>query len=181
MVDEPLALGIATSCDETGVGVVRGRTLLADADAVASSVEEHARFGGVVPEVASRAHPEATVPTIQRNESDDGRRPVTMTVAVMWEARAVSGRAEELLRWARSRTLPAVPLRREVFRAPGDRVLVITWWPADHPAELPELPDPADDLVARPVHRWRFESVECVEADSGAPGPADRSRSFDGG
>ncbi|WP_436702208.1 tRNA (adenosine(37)-N6)-threonylcarbamoyltransferase complex transferase subunit TsaD [Nocardioides sp. BYT-33-1] len=62
--DEPLVLGIETSCDETGVGIVRGRTLLADA--VASSVEEHARFGGVVPEVASRAHLEAMVPTIQR-------------------------------------------------------------------------------------------------------------------
>ncbi len=62
--DEPLVLGIETSCDETGVGIVRGRTLLADA--VASSVDEHARFGGVVPEVASRAHLEAMVPTIRR-------------------------------------------------------------------------------------------------------------------
>jgi N6-L-threonylcarbamoyladenine synthase len=57
-------LGIETSCDETGVGIVRGNTLLADA--VASSVDEHARFGGVVPEVASRAHLEAMVPTIER-------------------------------------------------------------------------------------------------------------------
>src|SRR5919197_2744716 len=61
---EPLVLGIETSCDETGVGIVRGQTLLADA--IASSVEEHARFGGVVPEVASRAHLEAMVPTIER-------------------------------------------------------------------------------------------------------------------
>ena len=61
---EPLVLGIETSCDETGVGIVRGHTLLADA--VASSVDEHARFGGVVPEVASRAHLEAMVPTIER-------------------------------------------------------------------------------------------------------------------
>ncbi len=64
MRDQPLVLGIETSCDETGVGIVRGHTLLADA--VASSVEEHARFGGVVPEVASRAHLEAMVPTIER-------------------------------------------------------------------------------------------------------------------
>src|SRR4029077_19854865 len=62
--DGPLVLGIETSCDETGVGIVRGHTLLADA--VASSVEEHARFGGVVPEGASRAHLEAMVPTIER-------------------------------------------------------------------------------------------------------------------
>ena len=48
----PLVLGIETSCDETGIGLVRGRELLANS--VASSVEEHARFGGVVPEVASR-------------------------------------------------------------------------------------------------------------------------------
>jgi N6-L-threonylcarbamoyladenine synthase len=64
MSHEPLVLGIETSCDETGVGIVRGHTMLADA--VASSVEEHARFGGVVPEVASRAHLEAMVPTIER-------------------------------------------------------------------------------------------------------------------
>ena len=57
-------LGIETSCDETGIGIVRGTTLLADA--VASSVEQHARFGGVVPEVASRAHLEAMVPTVHR-------------------------------------------------------------------------------------------------------------------
>jgi N6-L-threonylcarbamoyladenine synthase len=67
---EPLVLGIETSCDETGVGIVRGTTLLADA--IASSVEEHARFGGVVPEVASRAHLQAMVPTIRRALSTAG-------------------------------------------------------------------------------------------------------------
>ncbi|MBA9001241.1 MULTISPECIES: tRNA (adenosine(37)-N6)-threonylcarbamoyltransferase complex transferase subunit TsaD [Thermomonospora] len=61
---EPLVLGIETSCDETGVGIVRGTTLLADS--IASSVDEHARFGGVVPEVASRAHLEAMGPTVER-------------------------------------------------------------------------------------------------------------------
>jgi N6-L-threonylcarbamoyladenine synthase len=64
MADEPLVLGIETSCDETGVGIVRGEALLVDA--IASSVDEHARFGGVVPEVASRAHLEAMIPTIER-------------------------------------------------------------------------------------------------------------------
>jgi len=68
----PLVLGIETSCDETGVGIVRGHTLLADA--VASSVEEHARFGGVVPEVASRAHLEAMVPMIDKACRDAGIR-----------------------------------------------------------------------------------------------------------
>ncbi|MER5179593.1 hypothetical protein ABT009_14685 [Streptomyces sp. NPDC002896] len=82
-----------------------------------------------------------------------------MTVALMWEARAVAGRGEELLAWARAQELAGRPLRRETFRAPGDRVLVITWWDAEYDAELPELPEPAGELVTRAVHRWRFESV----------------------
>jgi N6-L-threonylcarbamoyladenine synthase len=73
MGDEPLVLGIETSCDETGIGIVRGSTLLADV--VASSVEEHARFGGVVPEVASRAHLEAMVPTLAEACRRAGVRP----------------------------------------------------------------------------------------------------------
>lgn len=59
---EPLILGIETSCDETGIGIVRGRTLLSNT--IASSMDEHARYGGVVPEVAARAHLEALEPTI---------------------------------------------------------------------------------------------------------------------
>ncbi|QIM16110.1 tRNA (adenosine(37)-N6)-threonylcarbamoyltransferase complex transferase subunit TsaD [Leucobacter insecticola] len=65
---EPLVLGIETSCDETGVGIVRGRTLLANA--IASSMDEHARFGGVIPEVAARAHLEEMNPTIERALAD---------------------------------------------------------------------------------------------------------------
>ncbi|HKF88546.1 MAG TPA: tRNA (adenosine(37)-N6)-threonylcarbamoyltransferase complex transferase subunit TsaD, partial [Propionibacteriaceae bacterium] len=60
----PLILGIESSCDETGVGLVRGHDLLANE--VASSVDLHARYGGVVPEIASRAHLEALVPTLDR-------------------------------------------------------------------------------------------------------------------
>ncbi|MEZ7004505.1 hypothetical protein VM636_11945 [Streptomyces sp. SCSIO 75703] len=82
-----------------------------------------------------------------------------MTVALMWEARALPGRGGELLAWARERELSPAPLRRETLRAPQDRVLVITWWDAPYDAELPELPDPDPALVGRPVHRWRFESV----------------------
>jgi tRNA N6-adenosine threonylcarbamoyltransferase len=70
---EPLVLGIETSCDETGIGVVRGTTLLADA--IASSVDEHARFGGVVPEVASRAHLQAMIPTLHRALGTAGVTP----------------------------------------------------------------------------------------------------------
>lgn len=59
---EPLVLGIETSCDETGIGIVRGRRLLSNT--IASSMDEHARYGGVVPEVAARAHLEALGPSI---------------------------------------------------------------------------------------------------------------------
>ncbi|MFF0220643.1 hypothetical protein [Streptomyces sp. NPDC004629] len=82
-----------------------------------------------------------------------------MTVALMWEARAAQGRGGELLAWARTQDSSGSPLRRETFRAPQDRVLVITWWDARYDADLPELPEPPPDLVSRPVHRWRFESV----------------------
>ncbi|MEU8953980.1 hypothetical protein AB0C93_06730 [Streptomyces sp. NPDC048518] len=85
-----------------------------------------------------------------------------MTVALMWEARAAEGRGGELLDWARSQRLDGAPVRRETFRAPQDRVLVITWWDAGLDAELPEIPEPAPELVTRAVHRWRFESVELV-------------------
>ena len=73
-----IVLGIETSCDETGVGVVSlddaGRVELL-ADEIASSVDEHARFGGVVPEVASRAHLQAMVPAVHRALATAGVRP----------------------------------------------------------------------------------------------------------
>ena len=68
-----LVLGIETSCDETGVGIVRGSELLADE--VASSMDQHARFGGVVPEVASRAHLEAMVPVLEGAFATAGVKP----------------------------------------------------------------------------------------------------------
>ncbi|WP_030542606.1 hypothetical protein [Streptomyces albus] len=84
-----------------------------------------------------------------------------MTVALMWEARAAEGRAAELLAWVREQRLDGerAPLRRETFAASGERVLVITWWDAPLDAAVPELPDPRPELAARPVHRWRFESL----------------------
>ena len=68
-----LVLGIETSCDETAVGIVEDRLRLR-ADVVASQVALHARFGGVVPEVAARAHLDAILPTIDRALSDAGAR-----------------------------------------------------------------------------------------------------------
>jgi N6-L-threonylcarbamoyladenine synthase len=70
MSDGPLVLGIETSCDETGIGIVRGTTLLANT--IASSMDEHARYGGVVPEVAARAHLEALEPTLRAALAEAG-------------------------------------------------------------------------------------------------------------
>jgi hypothetical protein len=64
-----IVLGIETSCDETGVGVVKlneDGSMEILADAVASSMQEHARYGGVVPEIASRAHLESMQPVMRQ-------------------------------------------------------------------------------------------------------------------
>ena len=89
MTSEPLVVGFETSCDETGVGIVRGHTLLADA--VASSVDSHARFGGVVPEVASRAHLEAMVPTVHLAFERAGVRPSDVDAVAVTAGPGLSG------------------------------------------------------------------------------------------
>ena len=80
-----IVLGIESSCDETGVGIVRWADGAAEllADEVASSVDQHARFGGVVPEIASRAHLEAIVPTMRRAREASGiDRPDAIAVTI---------------------------------------------------------------------------------------------------
>ncbi|MEY4994541.1 MAG: tRNA ((37)-N6)-threonylcarbamoyltransferase complex transferase subunit TsaD [Actinomycetota bacterium] len=69
-VHQPLVLGIESTCDETGVGIVRGNRLLANA--LHSSMDEHSKFGGVVPEVAARAHLEAIAPTLDKALQEAG-------------------------------------------------------------------------------------------------------------
>ncbi len=61
-MSDPVILGIETSCDETGVAVVEGMRVRSSV--LASQTDEHARFGGVVPEVAARAHVEAIRPLV---------------------------------------------------------------------------------------------------------------------
>ncbi|MEU6237891.1 tRNA (adenosine(37)-N6)-threonylcarbamoyltransferase complex transferase subunit TsaD [Kitasatospora sp. NPDC047058] len=63
MTGSPVVLGIESSCDETGAGLVRDGVLLGQA--VASSMDEHARFGGVVPEIAARAHVHSMAPVVR--------------------------------------------------------------------------------------------------------------------
>lgn len=67
---EPLVLGIESSCDETGIGIVRGAQLLSNT--ISSSMEEHVRFGGVIPEIASRAHLEAMLPALEKALTEAG-------------------------------------------------------------------------------------------------------------
>ncbi|WRS29115.1 tRNA (adenosine(37)-N6)-threonylcarbamoyltransferase complex transferase subunit TsaD [Actinomycetaceae bacterium MB13-C1-2] len=62
MSSEALILGIESTCDETGVALVRGIDLLGEA--VATSMDEHVRYGGIIPEIASRAHLESFLPTL---------------------------------------------------------------------------------------------------------------------
>jgi N6-L-threonylcarbamoyladenine synthase len=110
MSSDPVILGIETSCDETGVGIVRGDDVLADA--LASSVDEHARFGGVVPEVASRAHLEALVPTIRRACADAG---LTLGDIDAIAVTAGPGLAGALLVGVASAKALAVGLDRPIF------------------------------------------------------------------
>ncbi|PSR58958.1 tRNA (adenosine(37)-N6)-threonylcarbamoyltransferase complex transferase subunit TsaD [Nocardia sp. MDA0666] len=81
-----IVLGVESSCDETGVGIVRRHpdgTCELLADEVASSVDQHARFGGVVPEIASRAHLEAIVPAMRRALSTAGiAKPDALAVTI---------------------------------------------------------------------------------------------------
>ena len=65
-----LILGIETSCDETGVAVVEDATIRSNI--IASQIEVHARYGGVVPEIASRQHVLALQPAIDRALADAG-------------------------------------------------------------------------------------------------------------
>ncbi|MEU1619502.1 tRNA (adenosine(37)-N6)-threonylcarbamoyltransferase complex transferase subunit TsaD [Streptomyces sp. NPDC005722] len=65
-----VVLGIESSCDETGAGLVENGRLLGHA--VASSMDEHARFGGVVPEIAARAHVHAVGPVVRAALADAG-------------------------------------------------------------------------------------------------------------
>lgn len=81
-----IVLGIESSCDETGVGIVRldeSGEMEILADVVASSMEQHARFGGVVPEIASRAHLEAMPQVMEAALEDAGiEKPDAVAAAV---------------------------------------------------------------------------------------------------
>ena len=72
-----LILGVETSCDETAVAVVRdGRDVLSSV--VASQEDLHAKFGGVVPEIACRAHIEVVTYLLDQALTDADARPADL-------------------------------------------------------------------------------------------------------
>ena len=85
----PLILGIETSCDETGVAVLEG--LEVRSSVLASQVEEHARFGGVVPEVAARAHVEAIRPLAHQALTRAGVHPDQLDAVAVTRGPGLSG------------------------------------------------------------------------------------------
>ncbi len=88
-----IVLGIESSCDETGVGLVRltedGVELLGQS--LASSQDQHSRFGGVVPEIASRAHLEAMTPTVHGAFAAAGLRPADVNAIAVTSGPGLAG------------------------------------------------------------------------------------------
>ena len=145
-----IVLGIETSCDETGVGIVRGdgRTTELLANEVASSVDEHARFGGVVPEVASRAHLSAMVPAVHRAMATAG------VTARDVDAVAVTAGPGPLRRAAR-RPRRGQGLRHGVGRAALRRQPPRRARRRRHPAERPAPALPRAARLRRPLQPAR--------------------------
>ncbi|MEU6388106.1 tRNA (adenosine(37)-N6)-threonylcarbamoyltransferase complex transferase subunit TsaD [Streptomyces sp. NPDC046939] len=105
----PVVLGIESSCDETGAGIVRDGKLLAHV--VASSMDEHARFGGVVPEIASRAHLEAFRPVVRQALAQAGLRLAEIDAVAVTTGPGLSGALQVGLAGAKSLAYAAgVPL-----------------------------------------------------------------------
>lgn len=89
MADHPLILGIESSCDETGVAVVHGFDV--KSSVLATQIDAHARFGGVVPEVAARAHVEAIRPLVHRAIREAGVHPDDIDVVAATQGPGLMG------------------------------------------------------------------------------------------
>ena len=88
-MSDPIVLGVETSCDETGVAVVRGDEVLSNV--LSSQVEAHARFGGVVPEVAARAHVEAIRALTHRALARAGVHPMDLDAVAATRGPGLAG------------------------------------------------------------------------------------------
>ncbi|MGA5638581.1 tRNA (adenosine(37)-N6)-threonylcarbamoyltransferase complex transferase subunit TsaD [Streptomyces cinereoruber] len=105
----PVVLGIESSCDETGAGIVRDGKLLAHV--VATSMDEHARFGGVVPEIAARAHLHSFNPVVREALDQAGLRPNRIDAVAVTTGPGLSGALQVGLAGAKSLAYAAgVPL-----------------------------------------------------------------------
>ncbi|MBH0159061.1 tRNA (adenosine(37)-N6)-threonylcarbamoyltransferase complex transferase subunit TsaD [Fictibacillus sp. 5RED26] len=90
MIKDELILAIETSCDETAVAIVKNGTELL-ANVVASQIESHKRFGGVVPEVASRHHVEEITVVIEEALNQAGLKPGDLTAVAVTEGPGLVG------------------------------------------------------------------------------------------
>ncbi|MFZ4299851.1 tRNA (adenosine(37)-N6)-threonylcarbamoyltransferase complex transferase subunit TsaD [Streptomyces cinereoruber] len=105
----PVVLGIESSCDETGAGIVRDGKLLAHV--VATSMDEHARFGGVVPEIAARAHLHSFNPVVREALDRAGLRLGQVDSVAVTTGPGLSGALQVGLAGAKSLAYAAgVPL-----------------------------------------------------------------------
>ncbi|MFD9207522.1 tRNA (adenosine(37)-N6)-threonylcarbamoyltransferase complex transferase subunit TsaD [Streptomyces sioyaensis] len=96
----PVVLGIESSCDETGAGLVRDGRLLGQA--LASSMAEHTRFGGVVPEIAARAHVHALNPVVRGALDEAGLRAADIGAVAVTCGPGLSGALQVGLAGAKS-------------------------------------------------------------------------------
>ncbi|HWD03823.1 MAG TPA: hypothetical protein VG674_15380 [Amycolatopsis sp.] len=81
-----------------------------------------------------------------------------MSDTLMWEVRAAPGKQQELLAWVETTAVPALTATdglaaADVYLGGQDRVVVIARWGDATPARLP---DPPEDLLARPTSQWPF-------------------------
>lgn len=85
----PIVLGIETSCDETGIAVLDGMEV--KSSVLATQVDLHARFGGVVPEVAARAHVEAIRPLVHQALKEAGIHPEALDAVAVTQGPGLVG------------------------------------------------------------------------------------------
>lgn len=104
-------LAFESSCDDTGVAVIRGREVLANAIA---NQAIHETYGGVVPELASRAHAQNIVPTLKSALDDAGVNPEDIDAVAYTRGPGLMGSlhvgAAFAKAWAWSHNLPMVPV-----------------------------------------------------------------------
>ncbi|MGM0807421.1 MAG: tRNA (adenosine(37)-N6)-threonylcarbamoyltransferase complex transferase subunit TsaD [Bacillota bacterium] len=113
MIKDELILAIETSCDETAVAIVKNGTELL-ANVVASQIESHKRFGGVVPEVASRHHVEEITVVIEEALNQAGLEPGDLTAVAVTEGPGLVGAlligVNAAKAFAFAHSLPLVPV-----------------------------------------------------------------------